>query len=368
MIYRSTFWHYFLAPFSSAKSLVTPDRRQIYCYSRLHSLFSFRFFMSSITPPLYAIGTPGQPWGDTEIKFWRSQQQIKRSYQQLVVEPLMALLQQPALQASAELFQYGTLDYQHLGLGQYPLYGVRSKHWQADQPVALVTGGVHGYETSGVMGALAFIAGHFCQYAAAEHAINLLVLPCISPWGFETINRWNPEAVDPNRSFSPSGQAQEAAAVMQLLAPHLANVLLHVDLHETTDSDNSEFRPAKAARDGTVNTNWNIPDGFYLVDDLDNPQPAFQRAIIAAVEKITQIAPADDDGCLIGEPLQQVGVIHYPKKALGLCGGLTQAQFVTTTEVYPDSPTATPEQCNQAQVTTVITALDFALATNQATK
>ena len=26
--------------------------------------------------------------------------------------------------------------------------------------------------------------------------------------------------------------------------------LMHVDLHETTDTDESEFRPAKAARDG----------------------------------------------------------------------------------------------------------------------
>lgn len=318
--------------------------------------------MTATTPPLYAIGSPGQPWGDTEINLWRSQQQLKRSYQTLVLQPLFALLQQPGISAQAELVQYGTLDYQQFGLGQYPLYAVRSKDWQADKPVALVTGGVHGYETSGVMGALDFIGGHFAQYA---NKLNLLVLPCISPWGFETINRWNPHAVDPNRSFNAAGtaagKAQEAAAVMQLLEPYLAKVLVHVDLHETTDSDNSEFRPAKAARDGTVNTNWNIPDGFYLVDDLDNPQPAFQRAIIAAVEKVTQIAPADDDGCLIGEPLQQFGVIHYPKKALGLCGGLTSAKFVSTTEVYPDSPNATPAECNLAQVTTVVTALDFAL-------
>jgi len=321
--------------------------------------------MTAVTPPLYAIGTPGQPWGEAETKLWRSQQQIKRSYQQLVLQPLFALLQQPDISAHAELIQYGTLDYQQFGLGQYPLYAVRSKNWHADKPLALVTGGVHGYETSGVLGALDFIGGHFTQYA--YNNLNLMVLPCISPWGFETINRWNPHAVDPNRSFNAAGIAagtsQEAAAVMQLLQPYLTNVLVHVDLHETTDSDNSEFRPAKAARDGTVNTNWNIPDGFYLVDDLDNPQPAFQRAIIEAVAKVTQIAPADDDGCLIGEVLQQFGVIHYPKKALGLCGGLTSAKFVTTTEVYPDSPNAPPTQCNLAQVTTVVTALDFALAT-----
>ena len=322
--------------------------------------------MTTVTPPLYAIGTPGQPWGDAEISLWRSQQHIKRSYQQLVLQPLLALFEASDIRAHAELIQYGALDYQSFGLGQYPLYAVRSKGWHADKPIALVTGGVHGYETSGVLGALDFIAEYFAHYASA---FNLLVLPCISPWGFETINRWNPHAVDPNRSFTATsqatGQAQESAAVMQFLAPYLADVRVHVDLHETTDSDNSEFRPAKAARDGTVNNNWNIPDGFYLVDDLDNPQPAFQRAIIEAVAQVTQIAPADADGCLIGEPLQQFGVIHYPKKALGLCGGLTAATFVTTTEVYPDSPNATPAECNLAQVTTVRAALDFALTALQ---
>jgi hypothetical protein len=36
--------------------------------------------------------------------------------------------------------------------------------------------------------------------------------------------------------------------------------------------------------------------------------------------------------------------------------------FVTTTEVYPDSPKASPEQCNAAQVAVICTGLDYALA------
>ena len=45
----------------------------------------------------------------------------------------------------------------------------------------------------------------------------------------------------------------------------------HVDLHETTDTDESEFRPARASRDGE---NWSpgyIPDGFYLVAVSEEP-------------------------------------------------------------------------------------------------
>ena len=39
------------------------------------------------------------------------------------------------------------------------------------------------------------------------------------------------------------------------------------------------------------------------------------------------------------------GVIRYPLRELGLCAGLTGARFVSTTEVYPDSPRTSPEAC-----------------------
>jgi hypothetical protein len=150
---------------------------------------------------------------------------------------------------------------------------------------------------------------------------------------------------------------------MRLIEPLRGDVLLHIDLHETTDTDESEFRPALAARDGLVYVPGEIPDGFYLVDDGDRPQPAFQQAVIAAVEKVTHIAKADRHGEIIGSPMVAPGVINYPLERLGLCAGTTHATYKTTTEVYPDSPRATPEQCNAAQVAAVRAALDFALGT-----
>ena len=260
------------------------------------------------------------------------------------------------LPAQAELIEYGTLGYARLGLGDYPLYAVRNRVWHFDRPVALVTGGVHGYETSGVQGALAWIRQDFARHA---EAINLLVLPCISPWGYETINRWNPDALDPNRQFRPASPADEAALAMACILAYSPRVDLHVDLHETTDTDNSEFGPAKAARDGKTFDQHAIPDGFYLVGDTERPAPDFQRALIDAVRRVTHIAAADEHGRLIGTTLKQEGVIHYPKRSLGLCGGVTDARFVTTTEVYPDSPSATPAQCNAAQIATVNAALDY---------
>ncbi|HEX5792534.1 MAG TPA: M14 family metallocarboxypeptidase, partial [Rheinheimera sp.] len=268
-----------------------------------------------------------------------------------------------ALKTEFDIEQYGELNYQQVCGKTYPLLAVKSRNWQSDKPTILVTGGVHGYETSGVHGALRFLQ---TQAKAYSDKLNILALPCISPWGYETINRWNPQAIDPNRSFGATGKATEAQQVKQYLAglnSHFAlhRFALHIDLHETTDSDNSEFRPAKAAQDGTVNKNWNIPDGYYTVDDAEHPCPALQKAIIDSVAKVTHIAEPDDEGKLIGEPMQQPGVINYAKATLGLCGSVTDAPLVSTTEVYPDSPSATPEQCIQAQVAAVTGALDYLL-------
>jgi hypothetical protein len=223
----------------------------------------------------------------------------------------------------------------------------------------LVDGGVHGYETSGVHGALRFIDAHLADYAGRA---NVLVAPCVSPWGYERIQRWNADALDPNRNFRAGSPAQESAALMRLVEPLRGRVAMHIDQHETTDTDESEFRPALAARDGKPFVPGTIPDGFYLVDDTENPQPAFQQAIIDAVAKVTHIAPADPDGTIIGSPVVSPGVIRYALVELGLCAGITGARYTTTTEVYPDSPRATPEQCNAAQVAAARAAIDYALA------
>ncbi len=131
----------------------------------------------------------------------------------------------------------------------------------------------------------------FDKYAASyEGRINLVVAPCVSPWAYEVVHRWNPRALDPNRSFGADSPAEESAALVRWIAPYRDRVLVHIDLHETTDSDEAEFRPALAARDGVMHRPGEIPDGFYLVGDSEDPQPDFQRAVIAAVATVTHIA------------------------------------------------------------------------------
>jgi hypothetical protein len=304
--------------------------------------------MNAATP--YPIGTPGQPWGDPERAAWLARQSRQRSY----ADEVLAVVER--LRDRLDVLEYGEIDY---APDRYRLLALRSRGWRDDLPVALVTGGVHGYESSGVHGALAFADQHAADYAGR---VNLLIAPCVSPWAYERIHRWNAHAIDPNRSFREPSPAAESAALMRLVAPHAGRILVHIDLHETTDTDESEFRPALAARDGKPFEPGSIPDGFYTVGDSENPQLDFQRAVIAAVAEVTHIAPADEQGQIIGSDVVAPGVILYPFVALGLCAGMTRARYTTTTEVYPDSPRASPEQCHAAQVAAVCAAIDYALA------
>jgi hypothetical protein len=298
----------------------------------------------------FPIGTPGVPWGPAERTRWRATLTKRRSY----ADDVLPILER--LRGAFEILPYGSLEYPPDGT--YPLLALKSRSWNDALPIAMVTGGVHGYETSGVHGALLFAERDAPHFAGK---VNLIVAPCVSPWAYERIHRWNPNAVDPNRSFKADGQAAEARRLMDFVAPYHGKFLVHLDLHETTDSDETEFRPALAARDGKPFEPGLIPDGFYLVDDADNRQPAFQDAIIAAVSRVTHIAEPDAKGRLIEEPMLSPGVIQYPVRSLGLCVGLTGARFTTTTEVYPDSPRATPAQCNEAQATAVRAGIEHAL-------
>jgi hypothetical protein len=312
--------------------------------------------MTDTLARFYPIGTPGLAWGDRERAQWLSSQRKHRDYRQSVEAVIQSLAD--VHQAHLSLRQFATTQY---GDESYNHWALISRDWSVSKPTALITGGVHGYETSGVHGALQFLSERATDYF---ERFNLVLVPCVSPWAYERIHRWNANAVDPNRSFR-NHAADESKALDTLVSSLIASLKtefsLHIDLHETTKSDASEFRPALAARDGKPYEADSTPDGFYLVADAPLPQLAFQEAIIAAVAKVTHIAEPDAKGEIIGSPVLSHGVIAYPCDELGLCPSITRAPFKTTTEVYPDSPRATAAQCNLAQCVAVCAALDYVL-------
>ena len=285
-------------------------------------------------------------WGQIEVSKWFSEQKIQRSYADEVITKV------EALESSFDVSEYGRPS-------GYPVFVIKSLTMSAQKKTILITGGVHGYETSGVHGALAFLSRESKKY---ESKFNFVCIPCVSPWAYETINRWNQKAIDPNRSFGADSPADESRLVCELV--NGLDIFAHFDLHETTDTDNSVFRPAKEQRDGIVSPWSEIPDGFYVVGDTENPQPDFQKAIVDEVRKVTHIAQPDSRGNLIGDRLEQDGVILYPLRKLALCTSVSNAKYTTTTEVYPDSPRATPEICVDAQVAAIRGGLDFLIRSN----
>lgn len=295
--------------------------------------------------------TEKQPWTDSDRRTWFENQKIKRSYQKEVLDRISDV------SGTLEVKNYGALTVQS---NEYPLVWFTSRDWAPGREVVAITGGVHGYETSGVLGALEF---SFAEVEKYVEAFNFVIAPCVSPWAFETINRWNSDAIDPNRSFIENSPCEEVRKLMNAFAAlkktREFDCIAHFDLHETTDTDNTVFRPALEARDGVEIPFSEIPDGFYLVADASSPQESFQGEIVKAVEKITHIAEADSSGEIIGEPVSQKGVVHYDAKSKGLCMGFTGAKFVTTTEVYPDSPRVSPAICIAAQKSAVVAGLEY---------
>eukprot|EP00606_Chrysophyceae_sp_TOSAG23-5_P000559 GSChrysophyteH2.ASY1.ANO1.1226.1 assembled CDS len=189
-----------------------------------------------MTDYFYRIGTEGKAWGDEEKAAWFAEADKKtRSYKDEVIAKIEKLRSEGIF----DVEQYGALS---MDTERYPLFCISTKNWDAAKPSVLVTGGVHGYEKSGVQGALQFASTEMSKYA---DRFNILVCPCVSPWGYETIQRWSARAVDPNRSFMREQQdcpAEESGFVVALVARYgkTAQWIMHIDMHETTNTDETE--------------------------------------------------------------------------------------------------------------------------------
>ena len=51
------------------------------------------------------------------------------------------------------------------------------------------------------------------------------------------------------------------------------------------------------------NNNIEIPDGFYIIGDIDNPKKDWSKAILDKVKTITHISPPDTEGNIVGVPI-----------------------------------------------------------------
>ena len=271
------------------------------------------------------------PWGPEKKLKWFVSQRVKRSYRDDVLVRLEAL--RKSAQPGFVVEPYGNLS---LEPDRYPLFAIRLGDWSQRKPTILITGGVHGYETSGVKGALSFVENTASSYL--DH-FNFVVAPCISPWSYETVNRLNPVMENPNREFKPDGKAEECQFLMAYLAKLGVEFEAHFDLHETTDSDLG-FIPEEYAKNGRFieAKDVTIPDGFFLIGTTGGLHLELEKAMIESVRKVTHIAKADARGMIGDDPKSHDGVVHG--SIPGLCAEYTAAKTrwgAYTTEMYPDS-------------------------------
>lgn len=297
------------------------------------------------------------PWGPEKKLKWFLAQKVQRTYREDVLLPLEQIRRSPDF--CVESYGHLTIDPE-----RFPLYAVRVGK-RADLPTVLVTGGVHGYETSGVKGALKFLAEYAVGYT---DFCNFVVAPCISPWSYETVNRLDPVMENPNREFKAGGKAEESILLMKYLDGLGVTFSAHLDLHETTDSDR-QFLPEEYSKNGLVldAKDVDIPDGFYLIGPEGQVRPELEKAIIESVRKLTHIAGPDARGMILDTPLSSEGVVHT--SVPGLCAEMTSATKTWgayTTEMYPDSPrygALTQAQvealCADVQVACLRGALDY---------
>lgn len=295
-----------------------------------------------------------KPWGETEKAAWRAEQEIQRSYKTDILERLDNL--------NPEHFtieEYGRLDYDP---EKYPVKIVKVGTWDNTKPTILITGGVHGYETSGALGAIKFLEEDAVELSKD---FNIVAAPCVSPWAYETINRWNPFTEDVNRQFHKDGKSQEAALLMAYIKSLGVEIDFHIDLHETTDTDATRFRPEKDLKEGKKpSPDEFIPDGFYLVESEDTQDDELGKAIIQSVrDSHIKIAPNHEIEKSFGPKFKTKsdGIMVYPS-GNGLCMDFTNAgkrwgSF--TTEIYPDGKGMNGELSILGQLAAIKGALNY---------
>lgn len=315
-------------------------------------------------------------WGESEKLNWLSKLTFQRSYSNQVLSRIEKLKQAGA---PIKIKQYGNLSLQGRDSitisdaklsadeykNRYPLYYAEVGNLADNKINIIITGGTHGYEESGVYGALEFLEKDVLNYT---DKFNFLVFPCISPFAYEVNQRWTHDAWDPNRSFDRSKPyVPEAQLVMDVIekAHKLSgrDFTAAVDLHETPDRD-KVLMPVQYQRYGLNLTADDIliPNGYYLISHAANKSPQMAIRILDKVREVTPIAPDPEihgdknvEGVVISkgsDPTHQGLNQHYMK---------TVTDNTFTTEIYPEihpEPRGTQEAI-VAQRATIHGILDY---------
>ena len=208
-------------------------------------------------------------------------------------------------------------------------------------------------------------------------------MPNLSPWGYETYNRLNPYFHNPNRDFReefldatlPDEEREkhlEAIYAMEYIrsieerSAEGKGVIMHLDIHETTDSDRTRFRHEQASHDGETYTPTedDVPNGYFILTDNPDIQNeglsgTFEQAMIGAVKEsgTTPIASNID---IPGHGYTPYQGICY-SEVHNVASKFTKAAYRVTTEMNPDIDGMTLETANRAQIAGIKGAISWLL-------
>lgn len=285
-------------------------------------------------------------WTADRCAAWYGEQKQVRDYKQSVVERALAVTLPPSLKLSVYGTAYGD-----------DLICVTPRHIDSSKPSLSVTGGVHGYEPSGVESCL-----HLIETGAQNlrDRANVFLFPCVTPAAYRIHHRWTHGAEDTNRGFFDGTTVIESALLMQRIKSLGVKFACAIDGHETPVEDRL-FRRLRTDRYGTALTGDPdlLPNGFHLmVPDTALLRQSVQNcacAMISAVEKMTPIATDE----IIAGNVNDGGIVPSTASNTLTRWMNERAAFAATTEVVTEG--ITPYQATRIQLTAIHAAADYVL-------
>ena len=174
-----------------------------------------------------------------------------------------------------------TLDYIKYSNDMYPFQKIILGH---GNPVrALISAGIHGDEPAGVETICSFLESG--RYKPHLDHWEIIILPCINPYGFENNTRENQDNKDLNRLFKVHSPPLEVQLAQSTIKPSYFD--LTIELHEDCDSH-----------------------GYYLFQKSNKPDGL--ELGFKIIESVKGILPINLNG-IIDNMIAEKGVIHRIK-------------------------------------------------------
>lgn len=165
-------------------------------------------------------------------------------------------------------------------------------------PTLLITGGVHGSEPAGV-----FTIIKNLEWLSSLSNINIILVPCVNPFGFEHNTRVNSNGEDINRNFINESKCLESNLVMNYLKK--MKITHSLDLHETAEED-----LINAGLVRFFDKKEHISDGIFIYQSHKNNSKLFGEEIILELEnknyKVCSMPSIWEEPCI-------KGTITYPE-------------------------------------------------------